>query len=192
MERFVFTSVERGGELPSNVPHFITKHNIEAHLKKKTAEQGNKMSWTILRPVFFMDNVISGVIGKVITTGWKNYLAESKKPLQMISVTDIGFVAAQAFLNPDEFKNDTISLAGDELTYEQADEIFKSKTGQNMPTTYGFLVTGMLWMMKDIRLMFNFFQDEGFGTDIPALKKRFPEIKGFGEWVEKSSGWAKK
>lgn len=189
-ERFVFTSVERGGDHPTEVPHFITKHNIEEHMKKQAAEQGGKMAWTILRPVFFMDNLVPGAVGKIITTAWKISLEKSKKPLQMISVADIGMVAAQAFLKPDEFKNEAISLAGDELTYEQADEIFKSKTGYSMPTTYGPLVSGALWMTKDLRLMFKFFQEHGFGTDVPALKRRFPEIKGFGEWIEKSP-WMK-
>jgi nucleoside-diphosphate-sugar epimerase len=54
---FVYTSVERGGndksyDNPTNVPHFISKHNIEHHLVENA---GDKMQWTILRPVAFMD-----------------------------------------------------------------------------------------------------------------------------------------
>ena len=191
VKKFVFTSVERGGDQPTAVPHFITKHNIEEHLKKQAKEQGGKMDWTILRPVFFMDNIVPGAVGKIITTAWKVSMEKSKKSLQLISVADIGFVAAQAFLKPEEFKNETISLAGDELTYEEADEIFKSKIGHSMPTTYGPLVSGALLIMKDIRLMFKFFVEQGFGTDVPALKKRFPEMTGFGEWIDKSP-WVKK
>ena len=56
---FVYTSVDRHGarspENPTHVPHFITKHNVEKHLEKAT-ESGEKMSYTILRPVAFMDN----------------------------------------------------------------------------------------------------------------------------------------
>ena len=191
VEKFVFTSVERGGDQPTAVPHFITKHNIEEHLKKQAKDQGGKMDWTILRPVFFMDNIVPGAVGKIITTAWKVSMEKSKNSLQLISVADIGYVAAQAFLKPEEFKNDTISLAGDELTYEEADEIFRSKIGHSMSTTYGLLVSGALLIMKDIRLMFKFFVEQGFGTDVPALKKRFPEMTGFGEWIDKSP-WMKK
>jgi uncharacterized protein YbjT (DUF2867 family) len=54
---FVYTSVERGGEdqsyeNPTPIPHFISKHRIEHHLVEKA---GDKMQWTILRPVAFMD-----------------------------------------------------------------------------------------------------------------------------------------
>ena len=191
-ERFVFTSVERGGEKPTEVPHFITKHNIEEHLKKRAAELGGKTTWKIVRPVFFMDNLVPGAVGKLITTAWKNYLGDSKKSLQLVSVADVGLVAAQAFLKPDELENEVVSVAGDELTYEQANEIFKSKVGHSMPTTYAPLVTGALWMMKDVRVMFEFFQEQGFGTDIPELQKKFPQIRGFGEWLETSSAWPKK
>lgn len=190
VQRFVFTSVERGGEQATNVPHFITKHNIEQHLKR--VSEGGSMKWTILRPVFFMDNIAPGFLGKMVATAWKLTLADTKKALQMVNVADIGYVAAQAFLKPVETENQVFSLAGDELTYEQADEVFKGKTGMYMPTTFAPLASAVLWMMKDTGLMFKFFREEGFVTDIPALKKRFPEINGFGEWLESKSAWARK
>jgi hypothetical protein len=54
---FVYSSVDRGGddksyETPTEIPHFISKHNIEHHLVEKA---GDKMKWTILRPVCFTD-----------------------------------------------------------------------------------------------------------------------------------------
>jgi hypothetical protein len=54
---FVYSSVDRGGddksyENPTTVPHFTNKHNIEHHLVEKA---GDKMQWTILRPVAFTD-----------------------------------------------------------------------------------------------------------------------------------------
>lgn len=188
VKKFVFTGVERGGEQATEVPHFITKHNIEAHLKH---EAGEKMEWTILRPVFFMDNLLPGMVGKVIATAWKNTLAGTGKTLQMVATPDIGYVAAQAFLKPEETRNETISLAGDEMTFEEADEIFKEKTGTAIPVTYGGPVQVMLWMMKDLGLMFKFFKAEGFGADVKGLKKRFPGMKGFGEWLD-TTEWVKK
>ena len=193
VERFVFTGVDRGAKQEAtDVPHFRTKHNIEEHLKTVTAAQrqekgGKLMDWTILRPVFFMDNIVPGFLAQVIATAWKATLAGTGKKLQMVSVADIGYVAAQAFLRPDEMKNETISLAGDELTYEEAEEVFKEKTGkESIPTTYETLVKGMMWAMKDVGLMFKFFKEEGFGADVEGLRKRFPEMTEWGTWLEKS------
>lgn len=54
---FVYSSVDRGGEdksyeTKSNIPHFISKHDIEHHLVQQSK---GKMEWTILRPCTFMD-----------------------------------------------------------------------------------------------------------------------------------------
>jgi uncharacterized protein YbjT (DUF2867 family) len=69
IQHFVFTSVDRGGPSksendPTYVPHFITKYNIEKHLKEKAAGSPQKMAWTILRPVAFLDNLTPDFLGK--------------------------------------------------------------------------------------------------------------------------------
>ena len=50
------------------------------------------------------------------------------KPLQVIDTSDIGFFGAQAFIKQDEYKGRCISLAGDELSFENMASVFKSKT----------------------------------------------------------------
>ena len=69
VEHFVFTSVARYGDdsesTETDVPHFITKARIEKHLQEKA---GKSMTWTILRPVTFMDNVNTSFAGKVFCT----------------------------------------------------------------------------------------------------------------------------
>jgi uncharacterized protein YbjT (DUF2867 family) len=54
---FIYSSVDRGGDQksydnPTPIPHFISKHRIEHHLRDNA---GDKMQWTILRPVAFME-----------------------------------------------------------------------------------------------------------------------------------------
>lgn len=197
VKRFVFTSVERGGSeksqtSPTDVPHFITKFNIEQHLQTRSAEASSGMSWTILRPVAFMDNLTPDFFGKIFSTAWKTALGDST-PLQLISSHDIGVFAAEAFLHPAEYRNRALSLATDELTYGQADEIFKSKTGGGcMPTTFGAVARLGLWASRDLGLMFRFFRDEGFGADVAEVRRMKPEVMGFGEWLERKSGFVKR
>jgi uncharacterized protein YbjT (DUF2867 family) len=57
VKMFVYTSADRGGEdksfeNPTDVPHFVSKYNIEHHLVDKAAD---KMQWFIIRPVVFME-----------------------------------------------------------------------------------------------------------------------------------------
>lgn len=194
VRQFVFTSVERGANsssTPTNVPHFITKHNIEQHLKSESTRNGGSMAWTILRPVAFMDNLTPDLQGKLFITAWKISLGSSGKPLQLISCADIGVIAAEAFVKPDEYKNRSLSLASDAITFDQANSTFKRKAGSDMPTTFGFLVRLGLWVMKDLGLMFRWIRDDGFGTDVERFRTEYPGALSFDDWLEKKSGLVK-
>ncbi|KAL2828416.1 hypothetical protein BDW59DRAFT_143083 [Aspergillus cavernicola] len=190
VKHFVYTSVDRGGDVslenPTVIPHFISKHNIELHLINST--KGTDMSWAILRPVAFLDgSFVPGFIGKIFATCWK--IALKEKPLQVIAVSDIGFFGAQAFLKPDEYKEQGISLAGDELSFDEMTRIFKSKTGKDVPLTFEFVAWFFMWMIKDFGTMFQWFHDEGYKTEIQALKKAHPGLKDFRAWLETESDW---
>ncbi|KAJ5760223.1 nmrA-like family protein [Penicillium odoratum] len=184
---FVYTSVDRGGEAsidnPTLVPHFINKHNIEHHLMDSA--KNTEMNWTILRPTAFIDNLVPDFFGKMFTTSWK--IAVKEKPLQVIAVSDIGFFGAQAFLKPDIYRGKCVSLAGDSLTYDEMARIFKNKTGQDVPTTFGFLSRLLMWMMKDFGYMFQWFYDSGYNADIQALRKVHPGLKDFSTWLDTES-----
>ncbi|KAJ5396722.1 hypothetical protein N7509_004835 [Penicillium cosmopolitanum] len=189
---FLYSSVDRGGEAsfdsPTPIPHFISKHNIEHHLVRRAKDSG--MDWTILRPVAFMENFTPDFFGKVFTTSWK--IAVKDKPLQLVSTKDIGFFGAKAFLSPDQYKGKTLSLAGDELTFNQMTETFKSKTGKNVPMTFEFVGKLLMSMMKDLGYMFQWFYDVGYGADISALKEINPNLKDFKTWLGEESGFETK
>lgn len=196
VRQFVFTSVDRGGKksasTPTNVPHFITKYNIEKHLKSSASQAGGTMSWTILRPPAFMDNLTPDMAGKMFPTAWKQYLGSPDRSLQLISSADIGVFAAQAFLKPEDYHNQELTIIGDDITYEEADRIFKEKVGKNIPTTFNALASLGLWAIKDLGLMFRWFREEGFGGNLDESRKRYPGVMGFGEWIEKKSGFVKR
>ncbi|KAL9134135.1 MAG: hypothetical protein Q9175_004682 [Cornicularia normoerica] len=186
VKQFVYSSVERGAGSPAtNVPHFAHKHNIENHLMQKS--DGGRMDWTILRPVCFMDNLTPDLPGKLFATAWKRTLDSSGKSLQLIHTPDIGVIAAEAFLHPEKYKNQAMSLAGDEITYGEADAIFKDKVGKAMPLTFGPLVGAALWAVKDFGLMFQWFKDEGFASPVEDLRKRY-KMTSWVEFVEGKKG----
>ncbi|KAL4798175.1 nucleoside-diphosphate-sugar epimerase family protein [Aspergillus venezuelensis] len=187
---FVQTSVDRGGDekspnSPTDIPHFAAKHNIEQHLMTKS--KGTDMRWFILRPVAFMENLTAGFFGKVFATSYK--MALKGKPLQHIATSDIGYFAAEGLLNPDVWAGRGLSLAGDELTYDQFAQIFEQKTGKTLATTFRPLCALFMAMAKDFGYMFRWFHEEGYGADIAELKKIHPGLKDFGAWLETESDW---
>ena len=182
----MFTSVERGsvngGFTPTEVPHFITKHKVEQHLMDVANKDG--ITYTILRPPFFLDNLQMGFIGKVIAALWRD--RAGSRPMQVIDTRDIGLFAADALLNPEssDYKNKGISLAGDELTFQDANRIHKEKTGEDIPVTFGFLGSILLWLSKDMREMFRFFREQGFAADLEWVRKKQPGTHDFSAWLD--------
>lgn len=144
------------------------------------------MDWTVLRPVAFYENLVPGFLGKVFATSWDMSLKKDK-PLQLIATSDIGFFAAEAFIKPEEFKGQKISLAGDELTYAQFKSIFQEKTGQTLPTTFRFAVSGIHMLVKDLGLMFKWFGAAGYAANIQSTKSKNPDLKDFGAWLVEES-----
>jgi hypothetical protein len=128
------------------------------------------------------------MMGKTMATWWKGSMKENK-PLQFVSTRDIGWFGAQAFLDPEQYAGRGISLAGDELTYEQFNEVFKKVTGEDYLTMYGFLGKGMLLLMSDFNTMFKWLNVEGSGAKIGELRKIYPGLMGFETWIREASSW---
>lgn len=196
VKQFVYTSVERGGEKksydnPTFVPHFTSKHNIEHHLVDSTKVDEDKMSWTIIRPVAFMENFAEGFMGKVFGATWYSGMQQDKK-LQLVSVKDIGWFAAQSFIHPDQYNQRSIGLAGDDISYNDADKVFQEKTGQAIPATFGAVGSALLWGSKEMGVMFKWFDEEGYGADMQAVKKEHPQLRSLGDWIDEQDWLSKK
>lgn len=188
----MYASADRGGAAstsnPTEVPHFISKYNIEHHLFDKAEKAG--MGYTVLRPVAFMDNLSNDFFGKVFATAWKLCLPHDK-PLQLIATADVGRIAAQAFLNPTspQYANAQLGLAGDSLTYAEASNIFQEQTGKAILTTYDPLAKAVMWGVKDFGIMFKWIGKDGFGADVAGLRQEHPDLLNFKDWLRNHSSW---
>lgn len=131
------------------------------------------------------------IAGKGFTASWK--ISLKGKPLQLVATKDVGWFAAQAFINPTEkqYANAAFAIAGDSLTYQQAADVFQQQTGQPMPTTYDTVAKAILWAVKDIGLMFKWFGTAGFDADVQALRQLHPGMLSFQDWLQQESAWKK-
>lgn len=192
VKHFVQTSVDRGGDEnswtdPTDVPHFISKHNIELHLRDRAAMANGAMSWTILRPVAFFDNFAPGFQSRVFLAALKAEL--HGKPLQFVATKDIGIFGAQALLHGQDqaYRNQAISLAGDSLTAEQITEVFKRNVNNPISPTFGFLGSALLWGVKEMGTMVRWFDRVGYGADIQKCKSLNPGMLDMAAWLREES-----
>ncbi|OJD36229.1 uncharacterized protein BKCO1_12000121 [Diplodia corticola] len=191
VQHFVYTSVERGAprpNVPTEVPHFASKHRVEEHLLAKAGE--NNMTWTVIQPVAFLDNYSGHApqFAAAFAAMWKSYLGEEQK-LQVIASTDIGKVAARSFVQPDKYAGRKIPLAGDDLSYSDVKRIFKEKTGKDISEAPEQVARGIVESNADFKAMWTWFDTDGFGADVPALRKEFPDLMDYATWLVNEGGY---
>jgi len=192
---FVLSTVDRGGEPrswsnPTGVQHFLEKHAIEVHMREAAARSlgGKKVAWTILRPVAFMENMNPGVLCSVFMSMWAVALRPEKK-LQFVSTRDIGIWAARALQDPAKYEDKAIGLAGDEVTLSEAKDVFQRVVGKKPPQAWGIVGRLMLWLLTEVGMMFEFFDKEGYGVNIAALRKEQTDLLDLETWLRTESHW---
>ncbi|KAL7965246.1 nucleoside-diphosphate-sugar epimerase family protein [Trichoderma sp. SZMC 28014] len=189
VEFFVYTSTDRGVNSYNNsttIPHYQTKYAIEHRLVEGDGSENRKMQWTILRPAGFMENFETGFVGKIAAGAWR--IATQDREFAMIATKDIGWFAAQALLNPNEWTGRGVSLASESYTFDEANAIFQAKVGYPMPEASGLLVRAILAMVPNLGKMFRWIGTEKCEADIPALRAQHPTMLTWPEWIEAHYG----
>ena len=160
--------------------HFDSKWIIEQYIHTLD------IPYTILRPVAFFENF--NWERPAISNGVFNALGlRPEKERQLIAVEDIAVFVALAFANPNEYLGKTIELAGDALTEQQIADTFSKVIGRSVKLT---LPSGSGGRRSDEEMaaMFTFFNGQAYDADIPALRKVYPGLLTFEQYLRKN-GW---
>ncbi|CRG91607.1 hypothetical protein PISL3812_08657 [Talaromyces islandicus] len=193
VSHIVLSTVDRGkennGNNPSDVSHWQTKHEIEAHLRRVVEEKKNQpgtLTYTILRPVFFMDNLNPGFFGKVCGSVWRDFI--NKGSLKLVDSKDIGNFAAAALLDPESeaWRNAETSIVSDELTYLQANDVFREHTGQDIAVSWRWLTSVLCSLNKDFQMMSRFLREKGYGGEAGVARSGV-QVTSFKAWVIRNS-----
>lgn len=164
----------------TGLEHFDCKWEIEEHIREID------LSHTILRPVFFMQNLEG--MREMILGGKLAFPLSPGTRLQMVNVYDIGVFAGMAFDAADSFRGRALDLAGDELSMAELAETLRDITGA--PVEY----IKVEWddfreqMGAEYEKMMRWFEDVGYEADIPALRTMHPQLMRFEQYL-RSHGW---
>ncbi len=178
VEHLVYSSVG-GAERKTGIPHFDSKFEIEERIRALGVPH------TILRPVFFMENLSTPRMARFIFLGMLHAAMGKQKTLQLIAVEDIGEIAAIAFAEPERYLGKAIELAGDELVLSRIQEEFRKRTGRpERAFPYPRFMLGVL--PYDLRSMIRWFGTHGYAADIPAVRAIYPGLLTLPQWLEKT------
>lgn len=163
VEHYVYASVA-SAHRRTGIPHFENKARIE-----ETVRSLGFPSYTIVRPVFFMEN---------LTTPWflnGDNLYAALQPdtvLQMIAVEDIGKYGALAFTQRDRVRNRAFDIAGDAATMPAVVDVL-SRAFRRKITFVQIPMSEVRKNSADFATMLEWFETVGYDVDIPGLEREF-------------------
>jgi uncharacterized protein YbjT (DUF2867 family) len=159
----------------TGVPDFAIKLRIEEHIR----ESG--LRYTILRPVFFMENWVT--MRSSIETGNLALPLEPATRLQMIAADDVGAFATLAFEHPGKWQGHTVDIAGDEFSMNELAAAFSRMTGREVQ--YQQLDWGDFEQRagREATLLYRWLQNPAYRIDIAAVRQEHPGLIGFERWL---------
>ena len=176
VQHYVYTSVGSAHK-QTGIPHFDNKWRIE-----ETVRSLRFPSHVILRPVFFMENLVAPFSLQGSTLAWA--LGPDTK-LQMIAVDDIGWFGARAFIDATALNRREIDLAGDVRTMPEAAEILADALGR--PVAFAQTpIEQVRQYSKETASMLEWFERVGYSADTAGLEREF------GRTLTKLPDWARR
>jgi uncharacterized protein YbjT (DUF2867 family) len=171
---FIFASVASAGV--AGVPHFASKARIERSL------QASGLAWTVIAPTYFYENVLS--VRGAMREGVLPLALPADTPLQQVALHDLGALVVAVLSREAEHLARRIEVAADAPTPKQMAVALGVRFKEQS-------VDELAVVKPDLGAMYRFLAAAGYGVDIDALKRAYPEVawQSFSDWAA-LTGWA--
>lgn len=177
VRHYVYSSVG-GADRLTGIPHFDSKHRVELHVKR------SGLPWTILGPVFFMENFTGPMFAQGLKSGVLAMGLPPTRGLQMVAVDDLAAFTVRVIEEPDRALEQRIDVASDEVTGMQAAGLLSMVSGHRIH--YEQLSLDFIReRSEDLGAMYEWFDRVGYHADILTLRHQYPEIRWhtFEDWA---------
>tara|TARA_Y100001968_G_scaffold312803_1_gene336345 strand:+ start:247 stop:1284 length:1038 start_codon:yes stop_codon:yes gene_type:complete len=171
LNHFVFSSISKAKNPLENDPapgHFTSKWDIEEYIGKLEL---NKIT-TVLRPVSYFENFENKLPGYTISKTIFPGIVGKNFKWQTIAVDDIGKWVKGILTQPEKYKNQSINIAGEELTgLEMAMTLQRLVSAEGLQANYVMIPRIAIKMLEhDIGVMADWIERTGYGADMNELK----------------------
>lgn len=180
VSHFVYSSVG-SAERRAGIPHFDSKFQIEEHIRTIG------LPHTIMRPVAFFFNY--NAMRLVIEQGVLPQPLSPDTKLMQLSEEDYGKMVADVFEHPQDFLGRAVEVASANMTMAEMAAAFSEVMGK--PVAYRQISFDEFEQQagKELTLMYHWFENVGYDTDLAALKAEFGEPESFETYL-REHGWA--
>ena len=149
----------------TGIPHFDNKWRIE-----ETVRSLGFPSYAVIRPVYYMENLISPMMLPAIQQGQLAIAIEPDTTLQMVAIPDVGKHGRRAFEKHEELNGKGIDVASDELTGPQIAETLTKATGHQV-SFVSPPIEEIRKFSEDYAIMLEWFDRVGYDVDIERLAR---------------------
>jgi uncharacterized protein YbjT (DUF2867 family) len=174
----VYSSIA-GADRATGIPHFDSKFAVEKEIRR------SGVPFTIVAPVFFMDNFVADWMAAGIAKGSIAMALPATRRLQQIAVADIAQFTALVIERRGSFLGKRIDIASDELTSVTAAAIISEVAGRHIEYT-ALPIEALRKMNEDQARMMAWFDRVGYDADVVGLRSIYPEV----DW-HRFSTWAR-
>ena len=165
VDQFVFSGVGSHDE-DTGVPHFDSAGEIDDHIRSLD------LPWTVLKPVFFMEN-LEAFAEDVVDDGQLALPLAEGVGLQMVTNDDLGHAAAVALATPEAFVGESIDIAGDERTLAETAAALTAVTGREVEAVHVPVAEAYETFGEEFTVMCEWFNEVGYSADVAGLESRF-------------------
>ena len=180
--RIVLTSVA-DADRKTGIPHFESKVPAEQAVKASGA------AWSIVAPVFFMENHTGPWWLPGLQSGTWSMPMPADRKLQMIAAADLATFTARVVEEPATFNGRRINLASDDISPNEVNGILSRVAGRTL-SFQAIPVAAVRAQNADFAAMFEWFDKVGYSADIAGLKRDYPWVgwHTFESWA-KAQPW---
>jgi uncharacterized protein YbjT (DUF2867 family) len=164
----VYSSVA-GADRATGIPHFESKFEVEKEIRR------SGVPFTIIAPVFFMENFRSDWLAAGIATGSIAMALPATRRLQQIAVADIAQFAALVIARREGFLGKRIDIASDELTLATVAAELSEESGRHIEYT-ALPIDAVRRQNEDLARMYEWFDRVGYDADVVGLRWLYPEV----------------
>jgi len=189
VKHVVYNSGADADKAPEIIGEFWSKVDIEKYMEKELASV--QVSWSVLRPVAFLENLDDAKNGNPLTKGSVKMLTKKNCPVKYISAVDIGKGSAALLMNREEYAGKKVDAATCEYTGSELADILTRVSG--VECKYSISVPRfVLWLfVRNLYHMVTFFEHEGYDdTDIDKYRKIVPDYQDAEAWFISKGQWA--
>lgn len=203
IEHVVFSSVASCESAPDTIGHFKGNLDTEMYMKEQLTENNGDtdgdadgspvkdITWAIVRPVAFFDNVDDVANYNTLSKGSVKMLFKEETSCQYISTVDVGKASAALLTEPGAYKGETIEVAADKCNGTDLATALTEASGEECTFSMAMPRMALRLMDSDLYHMVTWLEEtDGYTADIEEFKKIVPDAMDAKAWFESKGKWA--